>query len=70
MVCQYQVSFAGGLPLRFNVTPTLEHCGELLVGFAGVLGNGFTVTEAGEEVAEQVFASVTVTVYEPAVVAV
>jgi hypothetical protein len=40
----------------------LEHCGELLVGIAGVLGKGFTVTEVAEELAVQVFASVTVTV--------
>ncbi len=43
VVCQFQVSFAAGVPLRVKVTPKLEHCGESLVGFAGVLGNEFTV---------------------------
>ena len=45
VVCQYQASFAAGLPFLVKVTPKLEHCGESLVGFAGTLGNGFTVTD-------------------------
>ena len=44
LVCQYHVSPAGGVPTRVIVTPGLEHCGELLVGFAGFAG----VTQGAE----------------------
>ena len=41
--CQYHVAPAGGLPEREIVTEA--HCGELLDGVAGTLGNEYTTTE-------------------------
>ena len=46
VVCQYQVSPPGGDPTRVKVTPGVAHCGELLVGFPGLAGKGFTVKVA------------------------
>ena len=40
--CQYQVTPAGGVPVRMMVTSS--HCGELLVGVAGSVGILVTVT--------------------------
>ena len=48
-----------------NVVPPI-HTEDVPV-IAAVVGSGFTVTTVGAEVTEQPFASVTVTVYEPAV---
>lgn len=48
VVCQNQVTPAGGAPTLVNVTPDAKHCGELLVGFPGLAGNGFTVKVAAE----------------------
>ena len=41
--CQYHVVPAGGFPERETVTEA--HCGELLDGVAGTLGNEFTTTK-------------------------
>jgi hypothetical protein len=41
--CQYHVTPSGGFPEREIVTEA--HCGELLFGTAGTLGNEFTTTE-------------------------
>ena len=38
VVCQYQVSPPGALPVAVKVTPGDVHCGELLVGAAGFAG--------------------------------
>ena len=38
VVCQYQVTPAGGVPTLVKVTPGGLHCGELLVGFPGLAG--------------------------------
>ena len=50
VVCQYQVTPAGGVPLLVNITPASAHCGELDVGFPGFAGAGFTVIVANPEV--------------------
>ena len=38
LVCQYQATLAGGVPLADMVTPGTEHCGEFEVGPGGVAG--------------------------------
>ena len=43
VVCQYQISPPDGVPVLVRVTPGDAHCGELLVGFAGAVGNEYTV---------------------------
>ena len=47
-VCQYHVTPAGGVPVLVSVTPGGLHCGELLVGFPGLAGKGFTVKVAAD----------------------
>jgi len=44
-VCQYQISPPDGVPVLVRVTPGDAHCGESLVGFAGAVGNEYTVNE-------------------------
>ena len=47
VVCQYQVSPPGALPVAVKVTPGDVHCGELLVGAGGFAGNESTVNVPG-----------------------
>jgi hypothetical protein len=44
LLCQYQVSETGGVPVRVSVTPISAHCGEFEVGFPGTEGSAFTLT--------------------------
>ena len=45
IVCQYQVTPLGGVPVRLSVTPFAIHCGLLLAGFAGFAGCALTVID-------------------------
>ena len=50
--CQYQVSPAGGVPVRVIVTA--PHCGELLIGSGGVFGDApATVTNIVPQLEDQ-----------------
>ena len=42
LVCQYQVSPAGGVAAKFMVTPSCSHCGELELGANGLAGTNTT----------------------------
>ena len=43
LVCQYQVSPAGGVPEKSIVTPILLHWGEFDVGVAGAIGTATAI---------------------------
>ena len=45
LVCQYQVSPAGGVPFAVSVTPGIEHWGESDVGLPGSFGTCANATD-------------------------